>query len=103
MFIGESYIRIGYNDICRVLCSIGKPHSGSSAAVHDDLFDWRVEMKLPSLPANQLHKRIHQCTGSAHDVMDPPLSLQIMDHGVDGGSVKRVAAYQQRMKREAAA
>ena len=81
-------------------CAIRKPNPRHTALLHEDFGDIGVEMdgsaQFPEKPAHGLHNR----SRPPDRIVDPPLALQVVDHGVDGGSVKRVAADEQRVEGE---
>ena len=93
------YISVGYYDIRQMDITVSQLDSFYFAVItHQDLPDRGVDMYLAALFNKQFMKRIHNCTGSAYCIMDAPLSFQVMDHGIDAGGIKRIAANQQRMK-----
>ena len=69
--------------------------------VFDEKFVYgRVEAKLSTQIFQQFDQGLDQGSGSTHSEVNSPFALQIVDHGVDGGGLERIATDEKRMEGE---
>jgi len=69
--------------------------------VFDEKFVYgRVEAKLSTQIFQQFDHGLDQGSGSTHSEVNSPFALQIVDHGVDGGGLERIATDEKRMEGE---
>ncbi len=100
MPVGKGYIRIRHHRVSPVFGTPFQANSFCRPVFNKDLIDFRAFVNLPALLTDEFFHSIHNGTGSAHGVVYAPLALEIMNHGVDGGSLKWIAANQQRVEGE---
>src|SRR3954454_14794736 len=84
-----------------MLGAISEPYARHTALLHKDFRDIGVEMYCSAQLAKESAHCLHNGSSSPHRKVNAPLTLQVMNHGVDRWGVKRVAADEQRMEGEA--
>ena len=70
-------------------------------AVFDKEFvDGRVEAEFSTQIFQEFDEGLDEGAGATHGKMNAPFALKVVDHGVDGGGLKGVAADEKRMEGE---
>ena len=73
----------------------------SRRPVFDEKFvHGRVEANFAAKILKKFDQGLDQGSGSTHSEVNSPFALQIVDHGVDGGGLERIAADEKRMEGE---
>ena len=70
-------------------------------AVFDEEFvDGRVEAEFPAQIFQEFDEGLDEGAGAPHGKVDAPFALEVVDHGVDGGGLERIASDEEGMEGE---
>ena len=93
-------VRIGYNYVRPKGFARAEPDSRRRPVFDEKFVHGRVEAKLSTQIFQQFDHGLDQGSGSTHSKVNSPFALQIVDHGVDGGGLERIATDEKRMEGE---
>lgn len=68
--------------------------------MHEKFFDGGVEAKVSPKVLEELDEGLDEGAGTAHGKVDTPFAFEVVNHGVDGGGLERIAADEEGMKGE---
>ena len=91
---------IRYDHIGAKRFARAEPDSCRRTVFYEELIDGGVETNLSAQILQKFDQGLDQGSGSAHGEVNAPLALEIVDHGVDGGGLERIASDEERVKGE---
>lgn len=93
-------VGVGDDDVGAKCFSRAESDSCRRPVFHEKFVYGRVEAKLSTQIFQQFDHGLDQGSGSTHSEVNSPFALQIVDHGVDGGGLERIATDEKRMEGE---
>ncbi len=81
--VGPGYVGVGDNVIGGMDRAVAQADSLSALVLDDDLLHFGVVVESAAQFLSELHECIDQRSRASHHVVDAPLALQVVDHGVD--------------------
>ena len=77
-----------------------EPDTCGSTVFDEKFVHGRVEANFAAKILKKFDQGLDQGSGSTHCEVNAPFSLQIVNHGVDGGRLERIATDEKRMEGE---
>jgi len=74
--------------------------TGCGAVFDEEFVNGRVEAEFSTQIFQEFDEGLDEGTGAAHGKVDAPFTLEVVDHGVDGGGLERIASDEKGMKGE---
>ena len=93
-------VGVGDDYFCTKGFARAEPDSRRRPVFHEKFVHGRVEAKLSTQIFQEFDECLDKGARASHGKMNSPFALQIVDHGVDGGGLERIATDEKRMKRE---
>jgi hypothetical protein len=93
-------VRIGYNYVRPKGFARAEPDSCRRPVFDEKFVHGRVEAKLSTQILQEFDESLDKGARASHGKVNPPFALQIVDHGVDGGGLERIATDEKRMEGE---
>lgn len=95
-----SDVSIGDDDVGAKRFARAEPDSRRRPVFHQKFVHGGVEANFAAKILKKFDQGLDQGSGSAHCEVNAPFPLQIVDHGVDGGGLERIATDEKRMEGE---
>jgi hypothetical protein len=95
-----SDVSIGDDDVGAKGFSRAEPDSRRRTVFDEKFVHGRVEADFAAKILKKFDQGLDQGSGSAHCEVNAPFALQIVDHGVDGGGLERIATNEKGMEGE---
>jgi hypothetical protein len=95
-----SDVGIGDDDVGAKGFSRAESDSRRRPVFDEKFVHGRVEANFAAKILKKFDQGLDQGSGSTHSEVNSPFALQIVDHGVDGGGLERIATDEKRMKGE---
>lgn len=95
-----SDVGIGDDDVGAKGFSRAESDSRRRPVFDEKFVHGRVEANFAAKILKKFDQGLDQGSGSTHSEVNAPFALQIVDHGVDGGGLERIATDEERMKGE---
>ena len=93
-------VRIGDNYVRPKGFTRAEPNSRRRPVFHEKFVHGRVEAKLSTQIFQEFDEGLDKGARASHGKVNSPFALQIVDHGVDGGGLERIATDEKRMEGE---
>jgi len=95
-----SHVGIGYDNVSAKGFARAESDSRRRPVFDEKFVHRRVEADFTAKILKKFDQGLDQGSGSTHSEVNAPFALQIVDHGVDGGGLERIATNEKRMKGE---
>jgi hypothetical protein len=93
-------VGIGDDDVGAKRFTRAEPDSRRRPVFDEKFVHGRVEAKLSTQIFQEFNEGLDKGARASHGKVNSPFALQIVDHGVDGGGLERIATDEKRMKGE---
>jgi len=93
-------VGVGDDYFCTKGFARAEPDSRRRPVFHEKFVHGRVEAKLSTQIFQEFDECLDKGARASHGKMNSPFALQIVDHGVDGGGLERIATDEKRMEGE---
>ena len=91
-------VGVGDDDVGVAPRAVREPHPHRTAGFDQDAIDRRTALDAPAQPLEQRAERVDECCRPADRIVHAPPALELDDERVEGGSVRRVAADEERVE-----
>ena len=98
--IGVARIRIRHHDIGAQHLTTHQPHTRGATRFQHNLIDLGIQPQATALRSNHPRQRQRKRRHPAHRIMNPEFLLQMADQDIHRRHMKRIAADEQRVKRQ---
>lgn len=71
-----------------------------SAVFDEEFVDGGVEAEFSTQIFQEFDEGLDEGAGAPHGKVDPPFTLEVVDHGVDGGGLERITSDEEGMEGE---
>jgi len=95
-----SDVGIGDDNVSAKGFARAEPDSRRRPIFDEKFVHGRVEANFATKILKKFDQGLDQGSGSTHSEVNAPFPLEIVNHGVDGGGLERIATDEKRMKRE---
>ena len=95
-----SHVGVGDNDVGAKRFARAEPDSRRRPVFHEKFVHGRVEAKLSTQIFQEFDKGLDKGARASHGKVNSPFAFQIVDHGVDGRGLERIATDEKGMKGE---